>query len=109
MKYKGCYWRRYSLVFVGEIRSLYHFVLSDHMLQLVGSGVLGCPGSEAAPGVRCTLLGSLDGQALLSISGGSCSGRSCVPSCRGRNNTLLLQGVRGCIGSISGTLPIVGS
>ena len=34
LKYRGCYWWRYSPVFIRGIRSVIRFVLGNHMLQL---------------------------------------------------------------------------
>jgi len=48
MEYKGCYWYRYSLVFVDHILRLYQVTIS---YGWVGGGVLDCPASEVTPRV----------------------------------------------------------
>jgi len=63
---QGCYWWRYSPVFIGGIRSLNRLVLGDHVLRLGRwwSARLSCIGGLLQRKGR-TLWGSLGGQVLL--------------------------------------------
>ena len=90
--------------------ALYLLEIRDHSIALywlivccswAGDITLGCLDLEAALGVRIYSLRKPCGHAFSGTSEGSCSGWLCVSCYCGRNNTLLLRGVRGCIGSVS--------